>query len=170
MTKQKTSKVAGLKLLIIAPLTLLLFFVFSCSQEESEPATPVESEIQTEKLAPTDTFESAEELDKEKPFVVVEHMPTFMGGDVMKFRAWIASNVKYPKYAAENGIQGKVFVMYTVNTDGSVSDAEVIRGVDPSLDNEALRVVNSSPLWVPGKQSGKIVPVRFSVLVNFQLE
>lgn len=170
MTKQKTSKVAGLKLLIIAPLTLLLFFVFSCSQEESEPAIPVESEIQTEKLAPSDNFKSSEELDKKIPFVVVEDMPTFKGGDVNKFREWVQRNVTYPKIAVENGIQGKVFVLFIVDTDGSVTDAEILRGVDPILNNEALRAVNSSPLWVPGKQNGKTVPVKISITVNFQLE
>lgn len=170
MTKQKTKTVAGLKLLIIAPLALLLFFIFSCSQEESEPAPPAESMIQSEKMAPTENFKNAEELVEEPVFVVVEEMPTFMGGDINKFRDWIAINVKYPKIAAENGIQGKVFIVFIVDTDGSVIDAEILKGVDPVLDKEALRVVNSSPLWVPGKQSGKIVPVKYSITVNFRLE
>ncbi len=170
MTKQKTRNVAGLKLLLVVPLALLLFFVFSCSQDESELTTPVESEIQTEKVAPEDNFKKSEELVEEPIFVVVEDMPIFMGGDVNKFREWVQRSVKYPEIAVENGIQGKVYVMFVIEPDGTLTNVEILRGVDPVLDNEVLRVVNESPLWVPGKQNGKIVRVRFSIVVNFQLQ
>ncbi|MFO7755366.1 MAG: energy transducer TonB, partial [Bacteroidales bacterium] len=103
-------------------------------------------------------------------FVVVEDMPTFRGGDVNKFRDWVQMNVTYPPIAVENGIQGKVFIMFVVEPDGTVSNAEIMRGVDPSLDKEAIRVVESSPTWSPGKQRGETVRVRFSITVNFQLE
>lgn len=103
-------------------------------------------------------------------FVVVEDMPTFHGGDVNKFREWVQSNVSYPQIAAENGIQGKVFVMFVVDKKGQVTKTEIMKGVDPSLDNEVLRVVNSSPAWSAGLQRGIPVKVRFAISVNFQLQ
>ncbi len=117
-------------------------------------------------------FEVAEEAEEEEEeiFVVVEDMPTFRGGDVDKFREWVQKRVKYPQIAAENGIQGKVFIMFVVEPDGSVSNVNILRGVDPALDNEAIRVVESSPSWSPGKQRGAPVRVRFSITVNFQLQ
>ena len=111
-----------------------------------------------------------EEEEEEEIFVVVEDMPTFRGGDVNKFREWVQKRVKYPQIAAENGIQGKVFIMFVVEPDGSVSNVSVMRGVDPALDNEAIKVVESSPKWVAGKQRGAPVRVRFSITVNFQLQ
>lgn len=117
-------------------------------------------------------FEVTEEQEEEEEeiFVVVEDMPTFRGGDVNKFRNWVQQRVKYPQIAAENGIQGKVFLMFVVEPDGSVSNVTIMRGVDPALDNEAIRVVESSPKWAPGKQRGAPVRVRFSITVNFQLQ
>ncbi len=111
-----------------------------------------------------------EEEEEEQIFVVVEDMPTFRGGDVNKFRNWVQQRVNYPQIAAENGIQGKVFLMFVVEPDGSVSNVTIMRGVDPALDNEAIRVVESSPKWAPGKQRGAPVRVRFSITVNFQLQ
>jgi len=111
-----------------------------------------------------------EEDEEEEIFVVVEEMPTFRGGDVNKFREWVQKRVKYPQIAAENGIQGKVFIMFVVEPDGTVSNVGRLRGVDPALDNEAIRVVQSSPKWVAGKQRGAPVRVRFSITVNFQLQ
>jgi len=117
-------------------------------------------------------FEVTEEQEEEEEqiFVIVEDMPTFHGGDVDKFRDWVQSRVKYPQIAAENGIQGRVFIMFVVEPDGSVSNVTILRSVDPALDNEAKRVVESSPKWVPGKQRGAPVRVRFSMPINFQLQ
>jgi TonB family protein len=102
-------------------------------------------------------------------FVIVEDMPVFPGGEEA-LRKWIGENVKYPVPAAENGIHGKVYVQFVVEADGSVSRAKVVRGVDPSLDAEALRVVNASPKWKPGYQGGKAVPVSYTVPINFALD
>jgi TonB family protein len=169
MTKQKTKNVALFKLLLIAPLTALLFFVFSCSQEDKD-LVPVENKIETDKVAPVDNFKSGDDLIEEDPiFVVVEDMPTFNGGNINAFREWVQRRVTYPQIAIDNGIQGKVFIMFVVETDGTVTNVNIMRGVDPSLDNEALRVVNESSLWKPGKQRDKPVRVRFSITVNFQL-
>ena len=94
-------------------------------------------------------------------------MPQFPGGSVQK---WIAKTVKYPMIAQENNIQGKVFVQFVIEKDGSVSDVKVARSVDPSLDKEAIRVVKAMPKWKPGKQRGKPVRVSYTVPINFQLQ
>lgn len=109
-----------------------------------------------------------EESDGEADiFQVVEDMPQFPGGSVQK---WIAKNVQYPMIAQENNIQGKVFVQFVIEKDGSVSDVKVARSVDPSLDKEAIRVVKAMPKWKPGKQRGKPVRVSYTVPINFQLQ
>ena len=111
-----------------------------------------------------------EEAEEEVPFIIVEDMPKFQGGDQNTFRVWIQQNLKYPEIAAENGISGKVYVNFVVNKSGEVVDAKVVRGVDPSLDQEALRVVRSSPKWTPGKQRGKAVKVQFTFPIVFVLQ
>jgi len=110
-----------------------------------------------------------EEADDAAVFFIVEEMPEFPGGQ-LALRGFIAKAVKYPVIAQENGIQGKVFVNFVVGKDGSISGAKISRGVDPSLDKEALRVVNSLPKWKPGKQGGKPVRVSYTVPINFQLQ
>lgn len=114
--------------------------------------------------------EEEEEMEEEQVFVVVEDMPGFGGGDSNKFREYIAKNLRYPEVAAENGIQGRVFVQFVVEPDGRVSNVKVVRGVDPALDKEAVRVVESSPPWKPGKQRGKPVRVSFTFPIIFVLQ
>lgn len=109
-------------------------------------------------------------LDKEENvFFIVEDMPEFPGGE-MALRKYIANNIKYPQAAQDNGIQGKVYVTFVVSKDGSIANAKIARGVDPALDREALRVVNSLPKWEPGKQRGENVNVSYTVPINFALE
>ena len=115
-------------------------------------------------------FEEEEEEVAEEVFFIVEDMPKFQGGDHNGFRVWIQQNLKYPAIAAENGISGRVFVQFAVNSKGEVVDAVVVRGVDPALDKEALRVVKSSPKWSPGKQRGKSVKVQFTFPISFVLQ
>jgi TonB family protein len=105
----------------------------------------------------------------EEIFTVVEEMPKFQGKDGEGFREYIAQNIIYPEEAKKNGIQGMVFVQFTVNEKGEVVDVIVVRGVSPSLDAEAIRVTQSSPLWEPGKQKGKPVDVQFTFPINFAL-
>ncbi|HPF92948.1 MAG TPA: energy transducer TonB [Tenuifilaceae bacterium] len=114
--------------------------------------------------------EEEEEVEEEEIFVIVEDMPGFGGGDSNKFREYIAKNLKYPDIAAENGIQGRVFVAFVVEPDGRVSNVRVVRGVDPALDKEAVRVVQSSPKWKPGMQRGKPVRVSFTFPIIFVLQ
>ena len=115
--------------------------------------------------------EFEEEVVEEEtiPFQLVEEKPKFQGGDANAFSAWVAKNLVYPEIAKENGVQGRVMLQFTVNPDGSVSNVKVLRGVDASLDKEAVRVVSSSPKWTPGKQRDRAVKVSYTFPVIFQL-
>ena len=126
------------------------------------------SSAQVEAYTPPAVVEEEEE-SSQQIFTVVEEMPKFPGGDaeLLKF---IAKSIKYPVIAQENGIQGRVICAFVVNRDGSVVDAEVLRGVDPSLDKEALRVIGTMPKWTPGKQRGKPVRVKYTVPITFRLQ
>lgn len=104
-----------------------------------------------------------------KVFDVVEETPSFPGGQGA-LMSYLASNIKYPVVAQENGVQGRVIVSFVVERDGSISDVRVARSVDPSLDREAQRVVKSMPRWKPGKQNGSAVRVKYTVPVVFRLQ
>lgn len=111
-----------------------------------------------------------EEIEEEAiPFQLVETKPTFRGGDANQFSKWVNQRLQYPEIAKENGVQGRVMLQFTVNADGSVSNVKVLRGVDASLDKEAVRVVSSSPKWTPGKQRDRAVKVTYTFPVIFQL-
>lgn len=126
------------------------------------------SSAQVEAYTPPAVVEEEEE-SSQQIFTVVETMPEFPGGQ-MALLQYLSKSIKYPVIAQENGIQGRVSCSFVVNKDGSIVDAEVIRGVDPSLDKEALRVINSMPKWSPGKQRGKPVRVKYTVPVTFRLQ
>ena len=119
-----------------------------------------------------DYVEQVEEEHVEEeaiPFQLVEKKPTFQGGDANEFSKWVNSKLVYPEIAKENGVQGRVVLQFTVNPDGSVSGVKVLRGVDASLDKEAVRVVSSSPKWEPGRQRDRAVKVTYTFPVIFQL-
>lgn len=115
--------------------------------------------------------EVKEEVVEEEaiPFQLVEEKPSFNGGDANEFSKWVNSKLQYPEIAKENGVQGRVILQFTVNPDGSVSNVKVLRGVDSSLDKEAVRVVSMSPKWKPGKQRDRAVKVTYTFPVIFQL-
>ena len=108
-------------------------------------------------------------IENSNIFGVVEEMPSFPGGQGALMQ-YLASNIKYPVVAQENGVQGRVIVSFVVERDGSISDVKVARSVDPSLDREAQRVVKSMPRWSPGKQNGSTVRVKYTVPVVFRLQ
>lgn len=110
-----------------------------------------------------------QEAEQNKVFDVVEQQPQFPGG-MGALNQWLGSNIKYPAMAAENGIEGRVIVQFVVERDGSVSGVHVVRGVDSSLDKEATRVVAQMPKWIPGKQNGSAVRVKYTVPVTFRLQ
>ena len=118
-----------------------------------------------------DYVEVEEEVVEEEaiPFQLVEEKPSFQGGDANQFSKWVNQRLVYPEIAKENGVQGRVTLQFTVEKDGSVTKVKVLRGVDPSLDKEAVRVVSTSPKWKPGKQRDRAVPVTYTFPVIFQL-
>ena len=136
--------------------------------EETTIATSEETNQAVEiKYVPVAVEE--EEPEEQTIFEVVENMPDFPGGQAALMQ-YLAKNIKYPTIAQENGTQGRVIVQFVVNRDGSIVDAKVLRGVDPYLDKEAIRVISSMPKWKPGMQRGKAVRVKYTVPVMFRLQ
>ena len=132
--------------------------------------TESDQNTQVEYSAPIEyAVEKEEEVEEATVFFIVEEMPLFPGGPA-ELNKYIAQNVKYPVIAQENGIQGRVYVSFVVNSKGKIENVKVARGVDPSLDKEAVRVVESMPEWKPGKQGNKAVKVSFTIPVNFVLQ
>jgi protein TonB len=115
----------------------------------------------------TNTEEAVEE--EEIPLAIVEEKPKFMGGDENTFTKWVHERIVYSDLAKENGIQGRVVLTFLVDADGYVKNVTVLRGLDPSIDKEAVRVVSSSPRWTPGRQRDKNVKVRYNFPINFQI-
>jgi len=160
MSKIKSSKIANIKVIFGVLAATALILVFACENRD---------ELQSLDTTKNATLEDNKIPEGEEIFFIVEKMPEFPGGE-MALRQYIANTVKYPETAQENGIQGKVYVTFVVTIDGSVANAKIARGVDPLLDQEALRVVNSLPVWSPGYQKGKPVNVQYTVPINFVLK
>src|SRR5574344_1387924 len=183
------------KFLSIAIIVACTLMVFSCKNGNKEKEEKVEATDSTAvNPAPSQTPQASEavpaadnakeaapaaapaksksNLTKPEAVVseaVVEQKPSFNGGGSSAFLKYVQSNINYPEVSKENGDQGKVMVSFTVGTNGKVSDAKVIKSVSKELDAEALRVVNASPAWTPGKKSGKTVPVSYTIPVVFAL-
>lgn len=163
MNTKKEKKHALPALVLSFMLIFSLVFTISCDKSETENSIAQESK----------EMESKSSISNDEVFVVVENMPKFRGDnsrDQEIFRSYIGENLIYPEIAIENGIQGRVFVSFIVEPDGSVSNVEIVRGVDPSIDKEAVRVVESSPKWEPGTQKGENVRVKFTFPISFSLE
>lgn len=103
------------------------------------------------------------------PFVSVEEKPTFNGGDANDFSKWVNQNIQYPAVAQEKGVEGRVVLGFVVDENGQVKDVKVLKGVDPALDAEAVRVVSASPKWAAGKQNGQAAKVSYTFPVVFKL-
>ena len=155
MNKKRTRTAGRIKYALFVPLAaaLLLASNISCTSTETQEAN-------------TKAIESR--AAEGEVFQVVEEMPEFPGG-MAECMKWLAQNIKYPAEAQEKGIQGRVIVQMVVEKDGTITHAKVVRGVDPLLDTEALRVVNSSPKWKPGKQNGEAVRVKYTLPIMFRL-
>lgn len=166
----KPSSKGWMRLSYLAILPLLAILVYSCNpskkQQEPQPAAATESSSSGTKAA-----SPSEDVTKAVvSFSDVEVKPSFKGGDANEFAKWVMSEFKYPQAAIDAGVQGRVLVQFTINTDGTMGDVEVVRSVSPELDAEALRVVTScTEKWTPGMQNGKPVPVTFTMPINFQL-
>ena len=128
--------------------------------EFSEDAIVVQQVGVTEEVTESD----------EPPFIVAEEMPMFMGGDLTKFRAWVMERIKYPTIAAENGISGNVTLSFVIEKDGSLTNITVLQSPDRSLSDEAIRVLQMSPKWTPGKQRSTPVRVKYTLPVQFKIQ
>lgn len=111
-----------------------------------------------------------EQIKDDEPFLHAETMPTFQGGDLTTFRNWVQSRVRYPQIAQENGIQGKVTLQFVIERDGRLTNIVVLQSPDRSLSDEAIRVLNLSPKWSPGKQRSQPVRVKYTLPVDFRIQ
>jgi periplasmic protein TonB len=117
-------------------------------------------------VATLDENQAITQEEVEEVYGAVDQMPEFPGGE-MALRNWISNNIRYPKIASDKGIHGKVYINFVVEKDGSISNVRIVQGVEPSLDKEALRVINSLPRWRAGLQGGEPVRVSYTVPINF---
>ncbi len=185
MTKERTTKFARLKLLFAFPIALSFMLLISISpdvvaqQDEKTPPPPpkeVSSPDKSLEAPPAQQevliIQDVAPQDQEKPapiFTVVEVMPKYPGGRDAMYK-FLAENIKYPQKAKEEGISGKVYVQFIVEKDGQPTNFKILRGVEESLDNEALRVLKIMPKWEPGKQRDKPVRVQYNLPIKFSLD
>ncbi len=111
-----------------------------------------------------------EVVEDDQPFLIAETMPSFQGGDLNTFRAWVQQNVRFPQIALENGIQGRVVVSFVIEKDGRLTNIQVLQTPDRSLSEETIRVLNKSPKWSPGKQRNQVVRVKYTLPVDFRVQ
>ena len=122
----------------------------------------------TEVIQQVDVVE--ETIEDDQPFLIAETMPSFQGGDLNTFRTWVQQNVKFPQIALENGIQGRVVLSFVIEKDGRLTNIQVLQTPDRSLSEEAIRVLNKSPKWSPGKQRNQVVRVKYTLPVDFRVQ
>jgi TonB family protein len=173
MTKKRTSPIANMKLLMVIPVTGLVLLSISAFRGNTDNS---ENPFNTGNVnQPSPSLPSAMVKDdpvddpNTAPFVSVEEMPVFPGGDVALLK-YIGENTKYPELAKKNNIQGRVIIRFCISSKGNINQVSVIKGVDPELDAEAIRVVKTLPVFEPGKQGGKPVPVWYMVPITFNLK
>ena len=170
MNKTKSPTMKLVKYLLILPLAFLLIVANSCVNRDKKGGEDTTIESNTPVPDPDRSVLLSEEKveDNSEVFVVVEEQPTFPGGNAAMMR-FLSDNIKYPVEAQEKGNEGRVIVNFVVEKDGRLSDFNIVRSIDPLLDAEALRVLESMPNWTPGKQRGEEVRVRFTLPVVFRL-
>jgi len=157
-----------LRAALIIPIIALNLLLFSCTAKQQE-IIPAQEPETIESAIGTNTLETKAN-EPEISVIAAEVKPKFQGGDEHSFNTWIQEQIKYPAVAKEKEIQGRVMLTFIVDTEGNVRDVAVLRGIDPVLDNEALRVVSSSPKWTPGVEKGQKINVRFNFPIVFQLK
>lgn len=169
MNKKKSNATVHIKyaLFVLPAFALLVAGNISCSQDASQTEDAKEEVVAP--VSPEAKEAPADSTAKEEVFMVAEQMPEFPGGmkELLKF---LQDNLKYPENAMKNNVQGRVIVQFVVEKDGTLTEFKVARSVDPDLDAEALRVLQTMPKWKPGMQRGKIVRVKFTVPVSFKLQ
>jgi TonB family protein len=167
MTKTRSASWAQVKVMAAIPAFFAVLIMFSAGTVNNLAAQNTQQQVKpAEQPKPVDQ----DKLYTAEPvFTVVEAMPTYPGGEEAMIK-YLAENIKYPEEAKKNGIQGTVFITYVVETNGSVTNVKVLRGIDIKCDEEAVRVVSSMPKWNPGKQKGVPVRVQFNLPINFKLQ
>ena len=140
-------------------------------EEESVREILEDEDVQIVAVSRNENIEVQEEEEEEEeiPFALVEVKPSFQGGDANDFSKWVNQRLVYPEIAKENNIQGRVILQFTIDAGGNMTNVKVVRGVDKSLDEEAVRVVKSSPKWTPGRQRDRAAKVTYTFPVIFQL-
>lgn len=174
MNKKRTNSWLRAKYLLIVPVAAAALVACNLDKHPKSVSTdegeelPDTVSITVDKQLGVDTV-TVKDSPSDGYFDVVEQMPEYHGGneELMKF---LQANVKYPEEATDKGIQGRVLVQFIVKSDGTISDAKVVREAHPLLDAEALRVVKSMPKWKPGMQNGKVVNVKYVIPVTFRLQ
>jgi TonB family protein len=166
MTKTRTPQWKSIKFYILMPALTLLALMSTKTGWQA----PAESNVQEVDTNRVEQYEFRYTTEGIPYYFKVEKMPDFNNKGQDGFRQYLADNIRYPEEAKEKGIQGRVFVQFMVMRDGSVSHARIVRGINPILDKEALRVVESSPEWEAGKIDGMPVNVVFTFPVNFALD
>ena len=161
----KSKNISKIKIALAIPFATAFIFFFANSTDMVRA-----SEKSTLELVSSDDTTKVKMINNELVYFTVEIMPKFQGKDPDEFRVFIMENLKYPKKAQKEGAAGRVFVSFVVDIEGKVKNAEVVRGVHPLLDKEALRVVSLSPKWKPGMDEGKAVNVQFTFPIVFQLK
>ena len=111
-----------------------------------------------------------EEIEEDQPFIKVEKMPTFRGGDLNQFRNWVQGKLRYPQIAQENGISGRVIMSFVIERDGTLTNIEILQSPDRSLSDEAVRVLQNSPKWEPGRQRDVPCRVKYILPVEFKIQ
>ena len=166
MLKKSSSRWVRWSYLAVIPVLAVLMYACN-SPKESKSVAPETTE---QEVSATTEAQAEQNVAEAVTFDAIEVKPTFNGGDAGEFVKWAYSQLNYPEKAKKDKAQGRVLVQFTIGTDGSVSNVELVKGVREDLNAEVLRVVSSSPKWEPGKQNGEAVPVRFSFPVVFKLQ
>ncbi len=170
MAKRPSNEISLLKYLLALPILMLMFFALSCKDAiEDQLGFEKPQNADKEQIVDYDANALMADENKEDVFVRVEQMPQFPGGEKALLE-FIQQNIVYPQEARDAGLEGMVVIQFNVNEDGRLSDAEIARGVGMGCSEEALRVVKSMPDWIPGKQNGKNVKVKFTLPVRFKLK
>jgi TonB family protein len=198
MSRKESSAWAKSRILLAAPIIVLLLLCFGCQVNSQVPDKSVDVFVQMddgksftvqvdldEIGSKSDTIlvkmdgdttnstykvqvEVVDANKDEEVFVIVDAVPEYPGGDEARIK-FLRENVHYPKEAKEKGIQGMVFVSFIVEKDGSISNVKIVRGVDKLLDDESVRVTKLMPKWIPGRQKGEVVRVSFNMPIRFTI-
>lgn len=170
ITKNRKGKLSFLKYNLGVFIAMIIILIFT-TESKSYNSTVIEA-LNEHDLSRSEavTQQKSAILEKDSVYIDVEVPASFKGGDLQSFRKWIQSHMDYPDVASRKGIQGKIYVQFVVNLEGEVVDVKIMRGLDPLLDNEALRVIKSSPKWKPAMIGGKIVKQQFTIPLSFVLQ